>query len=564
MKKLRVGFLLDDLQPNHNVQELIDFVDQNEQFDPPILITGYRNKELKSLIKKLIGKHNHNPFKILDSFLKYFLLRVIKKFETRSVLKRFPKYKVKASKESLESYEKIKVSGLWSKSFLFLEFTNKDLTSISEYNLDCIIRCGSGILKGEILDITEFGVISFHHGDNRVNRGGPSGFWEVLEGKPSSGFIIQKLNQELDGGDVLYRGNLVTNHLWLKNKAILKEKSNVFMMQLLLDLAVKRELPYSEGLRLHGNRLYKFNSSYVLFKYLFTVTAPTIMCTLLKKVLSPKTKRWSVAYSYHNDFSASLWRYKEITNPKGRFLADPFVFEYGGDNYIFVEDFLYKDNKGRISVIKINEDRYEIIGVVLEEDFHLSFPCVFRDGNEIYMIPESSKNSDIRLYRCEKFPNKWVLDQVLMSNISAADTMMIKQEETWFMLTNKCSAGIGDHQAEMHIFYSDELRSNSWQPISSGNPVIFDSQKGRNGGIIQYKEKIYRVNQVHGQAHYGKSFNINEIIKITKDEYIEKRITNVEPNFKKSIVSTHHFSANESIAAVDFARYQRRRLASRS
>ena len=40
--------------------------------------------------------------------------------------------------------------------------------------------------KGKILDIFHFGILSFHHGDNRVIRGGPSGFWEVLNNHPSS------------------------------------------------------------------------------------------------------------------------------------------------------------------------------------------------------------------------------------------------------------------------------------------------------------------------------------------------------------------------------------------
>lgn len=46
-----------------------------------------------------------------------------------------------------------------------------------------------------------------------------------------------------------------------------------------------------------------------------------------------------MAYSLHNNFIKSLWRYKEIVNPKGRFLADPFVFSYGGESFLFVEDY---------------------------------------------------------------------------------------------------------------------------------------------------------------------------------------------------------------------------------
>ena len=115
------------------------------------------------------------------------------------------------------------------------------------------------------------GVISFHHGDNSVNRGGPSGFWESLNGEPSSGFIIQKLNHELDGGEVLFRGNLMTEKLWLMNNAILLEKSKIFIEQLLVYLAINRKLPISKSVTLHGNKLYKVSSCFVFLRYLITL-----------------------------------------------------------------------------------------------------------------------------------------------------------------------------------------------------------------------------------------------------------------------------------------------------
>ena len=557
MKKLKVGLLIDNLQPNQYVIDLIDFIAKNEHFESPILITGYKFKNSKTFFQKLVDIFRKSPILFFNNILRIILLKIIRMVEIKIVYKRFPKYKNNTEKTIHNLYETIKVAGIWSKSNLFLKFTDKDLSLISNYNFDCIIRCGSGIIHGEVLNLTKFGVISFHHGDNRVNRGGPSGFWEVFKGEPSSGFIIQKLNQELDGGQVLYRGNLMTTDLWLANNAQLLEKSNVFLMRFLLDLAINRALPKPEGIRLHGNKLYKLPSTTVLIKYLSIVIIPKIFEKILSRFFSPKIKRWSVAYASHNNFSKSLWRYKEIINPRGRYLADPFVFHHKDKNYIFVEDLLCKDNKGRISVIKINGDKYEFIGGVLEEDFHLSFPFIFRDKDEIYMIPESCKNFDIRLYKCLEFPNKWKLEQVLMSNVSAADTMLIKQQNTWFMLTNICSAGYGDHNSELHIFHSEDLKSNSWKPILSGNPVIFDPLKARNGGLLFQNETIYRVNQVHEKSNYGKYFNVNEVVKISKNEYVEKEISNIGANFKDRIISTHHYSANTSLAAVDFARSQR-------
>lgn len=564
MKKLRVGFLIDDFSQSRQVNELIEFIESNEAFNNPVLITGYKNNNNDSVLKRVIGKFKQSPSKSFDVLLSAVLMRVINRIELKIAKRRFPGYGSRHQIEKINELKVVNVEGIWSKSGLFLEMTSDDLSLIESCKIDCIIRCGSGILRGGLLDITKFGVISFHHGDNRINRGGPSGFWEVLNGEPSSGFVIQKLNQELDGGEVLVRGNLMTTNLWLPNNAQLLVKSNSFMIELLLSIAKYNRLPSPEGVRLHGNRLYKLDSSLLLIQYLLKVILPIIFNSLIGKLISGKTTRWSVAYSYHNDFSKSLWRYKEIKNPKGRFLADPFVIENDGENFIFVEDLFYNDGKGRISAIKVDGDNYEFLGVVLEEAFHLSFPFVFMEGDEIYMVPESYKNSDIRLYKSIDFPLKWEFEKQLMADVDAADTMLFKNDNIWFMLTNICSAKIGDHESELHIFYSKDLKSDEWIPIKEGNPVIFDPLKGRNGGFFEHHGKMYRVNQVHGQNHYGKSFSVNEIEILSTEQYVEKEVSLIQPSFKNSSTSTHHFHANSKVAVVDFGRNQRLRKVANS
>jgi hypothetical protein len=565
MKKLRVGFLLDNLSPSTYVNELIEFVDQTNDFDRPIIITGYqRPTPKKSIFRKVIDKAKQGPSKFIDSIIWLFLHKLVRILEEKTAKRIFPKYLSNYEIKNINELKIITIEGKWSRSFLFLELTSEDITTISACELDCIIRCGSGILRGDILDIPKFGVISFHHGDNRVNRGGPSGFWEVLNDEPTSGFVIQKLNQELDGGEVLIRGNLMTADRWLINNAQLLEKSNVFMMKLLQELAVNEKLSAPEGVRLHSNKLFKLDLKILLIKYLCKIHLPAKFSWLISWFTSPLDIRWSVAYNYHDRFSKSLWRYKEIKNPKGRFLADPFVIENNGENFIFVEDLFFNDYKGRISVIKVDEQKYDFLGVVLEEDFHLSFPFVFKYEKDIYMIPESCANSDIRLYKSKEFPFKWEFEQQLMTNVDAADTMLFEHDNFWFMLTNICSAKIGDHQAELHIFYSEDFRSGNWQPIKSGNPVIFNSLKGRNGGFFRHNGVLYRINQVHGKGHYGKSFKLNKIEVLSRDHYVEKEVSLIEPNFKDASISTHHFTANENVAAVDFARLVRLKKTTRN
>ena len=89
-------------------------------------------------------------------------------------------------------------------------FPPEAIERIREKNLDVLIRFGFNILRGEILQSARYGVWSYHHGDNDFYRGGPPYFWEVYEGNPTSGTILQVLTEELDGGHVLCKGYFAT------------------------------------------------------------------------------------------------------------------------------------------------------------------------------------------------------------------------------------------------------------------------------------------------------------------------------------------------------------------
>ena len=79
------------------------------------------------------------------------------------------------------------------------------LAEIRDARLDVLLRFGFRILKGPILQAARYGVWSYHHGDNHVNRGGPAGFWEVMHEHPTTGSVLQILNEDLDNGRVICR-----------------------------------------------------------------------------------------------------------------------------------------------------------------------------------------------------------------------------------------------------------------------------------------------------------------------------------------------------------------------
>ena len=87
------------------------------------------------------------------------------------------------------------------------------------------------------------------------------------------------------------------------------------------------------------------------------------------------------------------------------------------------------------------------------------------------MCPETHQARDIRVYRCAEFPLRWTLEATLMTNISAADSILINRNDKWWLLTNVDSVGSGAHNSELWIYYSDSPLSTDWRPHER-NPVL--------------------------------------------------------------------------------------------
>ncbi len=436
-----------------------------------------------------------------------------------------------------------------SKSGFVYRYNAVDIAAIHAEEFDVLLRCGSGILRGDILTAARFGILSFHHGDNRVNRGGPPGFWEVLYQQPTTGFVIQQLTDELDGGHVFFRGNFPTQRYWLANQAHLYERSNFYMKQMLAKLAITRVLPAAEAPLPYCEPLLKAPTLAVQLRYLRQFVTAKVRHIWTYRLLR-RHERWGVAYVCSNWKNLVMWRGKRIPNPPGRFLADPFLIARGGKDYCFVEDYNYSTKQGIISVYELS-DEAKPLGTALREDFHLSFPYLFEYDDTLYMVPESSKNKDIRLYECVSFPLQWKLKRIIMKDLSAVDSMIFAHAGTWWMLSNINPLGGGEHCSELYAFHTDDPVHGEWLPHHA-NPVIIDPTCARNGGLVFDQGAIYRVAQRQGFVQYGAGTSIRRIETLTPDTFEERSIAAIEPNFFNGLHGTHHLHSNGRFTVFDF------------
>jgi hypothetical protein len=436
-----------------------------------------------------------------------------------------------------------------SPSGLVYQFSETDLTSLRELQLDLLIRVGSGILRGGILHAAKMGILSFHHGDNRVNRGGPAGFWEVFHGDDYTGFVIQQLTEELDGGNVLVQGRFRTEYFYLLNQAAVYDKSNWHFKALLERIAALGELPPAAPKLPYSHRLYR------------RPTASQTVCYFVKlyaRIVKKRWQRlaginycWKVAFTRSHWRDAVFWRGTTIPNPDRSFLADPFLISRGGIDYCFVEEYRFEEKRGAIAAYRLDDKTAVRLGVVLNEPFHLSFPYLFECDGECYMCPETSGNRDIRIYKSTAFPLRWSLECVLMTNISAADTMIFPSNGKWWMLTNIDPSGGSDHCAQLHLYWSDHPLTGLWHAHPC-NPLKIDADGGRNGGLLRDGDRLFRVGQRQGFDLYGKGAVIHEITVLTISDYQEVRVVDLDADFAPGILGTHHCHCNGSITVYDY------------
>lgn len=533
-QKKIIGFMLDENELDFFSFHLIDWAIKSKKFSKIYLFTlsgNYKKKIYKPFFKRSFKKLLSNTiFKLINNFEKLF---IPKKFE-----KYFNKYNLKLFNNVIE----VKIHPKIKNNLYTYYFSKKDLNTIKKTKVNLLVRLCSGILRGDILKIAKNGVISVHHGDPDQFRGGPPGFWEVHNKIPNSYFIIQKLEDELDNGKIYLKGSIQTKHFYLLNQIFIKEKSLYFFKKYILKVLdsnieiLETNLPYFR-------QFYTFPGIKISFNYILSTYGNIV----LRKIFKNKQK-YSIYFQKKNWTKLSLKNCKQIKD-KVHSYADPFLLQYNSKQYIFYEKFNI-NNVGKIGVFDIykNQD----LGLInfKNENSHKSFPFVFKYKNKIYMVPETHKLNEIRLYECEKFPMKWKLSKILIKNIKAVDTIILFKKNMFWLFTNICSSNLEDFSSEMHIFYSKNVLSNNWKPHKK-NPVIFNGLFGRNAGLIKDKS-YYRVSQTHNFLDYGSKININKIIKLSTTDYQEEDYVVNKKSSETKFSRVHHLNFKDNFSVFDY------------
>ncbi|KAL7589265.1 hypothetical protein Lser_V15G36451 [Lactuca serriola] len=192
------------------------------------------------------------------------------------------------------------------------------------------------------------------------------------------------------------------------------------------------------------------------------------------------------------------------------YVADPFLYAKDDFLYMFFENKNVITMQGDIGVARSNDNgvNWEQLGVVLDEDWHLSHPYVFNYNHQIYMMPQGSGTRDIRLYKSIEFPFKWKLEKIILERPLVNSVIIYHENMYWIFGSYQTRLTFGD----LEIWYS-KTPFGPWTPHMK-NPFTGP----RNGGRpFVYNGNLYRLG-------HSENIRVFKIEHLTTHHYIESEV----------------------------------------
>lgn len=203
-----------------------------------------------------------------------------------------------------------------------------------------------------------------------------------------------------------------------------------------------------------------------------------------------------------------------------RYLADPFAWP-GQKDIILCENYDFQTRLGTLHMLNIKG------GAILSEREialpllgHLSFPFMFKNGENIFLIPESCAARRVTIFQWHLKEQAWREFATPLSDTAAADSVLFEHEGYFWLAYTNTDLSPFDN---LNLCYAPTLQG-PWLK-HQGNPVKRDLRTARCGGTpFRVGEKFYRPAQDCSET-YGGAIIIMEIVECSPSIFREKEVT---------------------------------------
>lgn len=238
-----------------------------------------------------------------------------------------------------------------------------------------------------------------------------------------------------------------------------------------------------------------------------------------------------------------------LVAPGKDYWADPFPLSLDGRRLLFVEEFVDAQNKGIIVCLELLEDGTATrLGVVLDEDAHLSYPQVFEWEGKWYMTVESCEANRVSLYAAEEFPLRWRRVSDLVEGRECVDPTLHHHDGVWYLFGNISESG-GGLSDELFLFTADRL-DGPYRPHPD-NPILSDARMSRPAGrLFTHNGKLVRPAQCCVPI-YGAAVVFNEVLELSPLRYRERPMSRLEPDALPGLDGCHTYNVSQGFEVLD-------------
>ena len=415
---------------------------------------------------------------------------------------------------------------------------------------DVLVCLGARPAPGDLPLSARHGIWYLHLGDPRRNGAESELFWEVFSAEPASETALEAADATEKGRRVLYRSATPTDPISLqRTRNAAYWQSARFVLRRLEDLAAGRWTPEAEPAdrrprqgRAPSNR----DAARHMARIAGRVTRRRLRSAAYRRQWFLGVRRRRGDILPHED--PRPWQV--ISPPSDRQWADPFVFERDGETLVFFEQLRHPGARGELAVARLERDaELSDPEPILSAPHHLSYPYVFRDGADTFMVPESGEAHRVELWAATDFPTGWTRVAALLEGVRAVDASVLHHGGLyWMWVSHPFADGrLGD---ETSLYFSDRLDSG-WT-AHPRNPVVSDARCARPAGRpFLHDDVVIRPGQ-DGTGRYGSRVVFNAVKTLTPDEYEEGPVGSLDASWAgENNLCAHTYTFDGRLEATD-------------
>ena len=254
------------------------------------------------------------------------------------------------------------------------------------------------------------------------------------------------------------------------------------------------------------------------------------------------TEKWNIAYRARKGFRAVGEPYVRLRGTSGGWYADPFLFEHGGALWLFAEFFSYQTRRGSIAVFRYDDASGSFLDgrEIIAEPFHMSYPQVFREGDDVYMLPETEEANALILYKAASFPYEWKRERVLAENVKLVDTTLIPGGRA---IAQRIGADGAEQATEILSYEDGAVTFTPWElrPLRQSRPGGFPIRE--DGNVLMTAQDC--------RDTYGGALEFYDLSD-GKTAFVLSPENTIIRGEKSAVLGIHTYNACDALEVIDY------------